>query len=246
MRKEPIERTWKRFNSGDRSAENDLMEYYLPLVDKIVGKLTTKLPSYVDKDELRTMGMWGLMDAINKFEDQGYKFETYAPFRIRGAVYDFLRNNDWTSRSVRKENRQIEEVIADLSVQLGRTPSDHEVADHLGMTIDEYHQTRVEAVWATHSYLDEAITEEGEAFSAWELVEDVGAEVSLMEYDDLISRLSGVVYDLDDQEQAVMALYYNKSLSLKEIGQMLNVTESRACQIHTRTLDKIRDAWSMV
>lgn len=246
MRRESIEDTWKRFKDGDRSAENALMEHYLPLVDKIVGKLVTKLPSYVDKDELHALGMWGLMDAINKFEDQGYKFETYAPFRIRGAVYDYLRSNDWTSRSVRKENRQIEEVIADLSVQLGRTPSDHEVADHLSMTIDEYHQARVEAVWASHSYLDEAITEDGEAFSAWELVEDVGTEVSMMEYDHLISRLSGVVYELDDQEQAVMALYYQKQLSLKEIGGMLNVTESRACQIHTRTLDKIREAWSVV
>ena len=246
MRRESIEDTWIRFKSGDKSAENDLMTYYLPLVEKIVGKLGSKLPSYVDKDELHALGMWGLMDAINKFEDQGYKFETYAPFRIRGAVYDYLRSNDWTSRSVRKENRQIEEVVADLSVQLGRTPTDHEVADRLSMTIDEYHQARVEAVWASHSYLDEAITEEGEAFSAWELVEDVGTDVSMMEYDPLINRLIDVVYDLEDQEQAVMALYYSKGLSLKDIGGMLNVTESRACQIHTRTLDKIREAWSVV
>ena len=243
---ESVEKIWDRYYSGEDSAVGDLIEYYTPFVEKIVNRLASNLPSYVDRDDLMSEGLIGLYDAIGKYETQGYKFETYAAFRIRGEIVDSLRRSDWATRSFRKKNRELDEAADKLTVLLGRTPTDEEVAKELGVTMQEFHDTLSEGVWSSHLYFDEIRPEEGEIFSAWELVEDLSAAESFLEFEDAMDRLGWSVEELTPQEQSVLALYYKKGLSLKEIGEMLDVTESRACQIHTKSLDKIRDTWSAV
>lgn len=241
-----IDDLWDSYNSGDQSYTDDLVRYYEPLVEKTVNRITAKLPSHVDRDDLYSTGLMGLYDAICKYSDIGYKFETYATFRIRGSVLDHLRTNDWASRALRRGNREIEEAVAELSVQYGRTPAAEEVADHLGLDMEEFHRLQSETTWSVLVHLDEVIPNNGELFSAWELVEDVSDERNMVEFDSLANRLSEVVEDLTLQEKVVMALYYREGIPLKDVGELLKVTESRACQIHTRALDKIKDHWGAV
>lgn len=243
---ETIDETWERFHGGDDSAVSDLIQHYMPLVDKVVNKLALTLPAHVDKDDLTSEGYIGLIDAIGRFDNQGYKFETYAPIRIRGQIVDSLRVNDWAPRSFRQKAKSIERVIDELTVRDGRTPTNSEVAKYIGISEDEFNETISEGVYSSPVYLDEATSEEGEAFSAWDLVQDFGFDYSSVEMETLVDALSDVLYNLTDQEQAVLALYYREGKSLREIGALLEVTESRACQIHTRTLDTIREAWSAV
>jgi RNA polymerase sigma factor for flagellar operon FliA len=238
---------WERFYSGDDRALNDLVKHYSYLVDKIVNIMAAGLPTYVDKDDLYSEGMIGLMDAIMKFTDKGYQFSTYAPFRIRGAILDFLRKNDWATRALRSKHRQLEQVIDDLSAKNGEVPHINDVAEYLEVDVESLHQIMAESSWASHIYLDEMVSEDsGEMFSAWDLIEDVQMTDTSLDYEDLMERLSDTMYELSEQERSVFAMYYMKGVSLKEIGDILGVTESRACQIHTRTLDKIRSSWSVV
>lgn len=241
-----LDALWESYHDGNDSVVEDLIKAYMPYVEKVVNRLASNLPSYVDRDDLMSEGMIGLYDAIAKYEQQGYKFETYAVFRIRGEILDFLRRSDWATRSFRKRNRQVDEAVDKLIGELERYPTDEEIAFEAGVSLDEFYEIQSEAVWASQLYFDEVRPEDGEVFSAWELIEDLGANDSYLEFEDGMDRLAQVVYDLTPQEQAVMALYYQQQQSLKDIGEMLNVTESRACQIHTKSLDKIREAWSIL
>lgn len=243
---------WERYDSGDESVANDLVALYEPVVQKAVAGFSARLPSHVDKDDLYSVGLMGLYDAIRKYKDQGFKFETYAPFRVKGAVIDYLRQNDWTSRSVRKEQREIELASEELSQTLGRSVSYEEVGDYLGIPTDEILESVLKSSWASPIYLEVLSSyknispEDTENFSGWEALEDKSADQSLIDFDSLKDRLSEVLSELNPQEQSVLALYYIKGISLKDIGELLKVTESRACQIHTRMLDKIRESWSAV
>lgn len=246
MSKIKADKIWKRYNDGDKSAVSDLVEFYMPFVEKIVNRLASNLPSYVDRDDLMSEGLIGLYDAIGKYETQGYKFETYAAFRIRGEIVDSLRRSDWATRSFRKKNRELDEAVDELTVSLERTPTDEELARYLDIDIDEVYSVRSESVWSNYLYFDEVVPEGGDSFSAWEMLEDHGAADSFLEFEDAMDSLSDSVTELTPQEQSVMSLYYTEGLSLKDIGELLDVTESRACQIHTKSLDKIRESWSAV
>lgn len=249
-----VEKIWERYNTATSEtvrsrAANDLVAYYMPFVEKIVDKMASGFPAHVDKDDLMSEGLIGLYDAIQKYEEQGYKFETYASWRIRGAVIDHIRHTDWATRSFRKRSRELDEAVDHLTVSYGRTPSEEDIIEYLGISSEEYQEVLSENVTSAHLHYDQLQLSEGDtgSFAAWDVLVDVSSEESFIEFEEPMVRLADTVdEELTPLERAVMALYYDKGLSLKEIGDMLDVTESRACQIHTKSLDKIRTTWSVV
>lgn len=240
--KRTIDELWEDFRDGDDVAYGLLIEHYTPLVDKVVGSLMSSFPVHVERDDLTSEGFIGLMDAISRYTDKGYKFETYAPFRIRGQILDMLRQSDWAPRSFRQRAKAVEQAVDELIVSLQRTPTDEEVAELAEISVDELNSIISEGSFSTTVYFDEIQSSGEDSFSAWELLEDTSFDYSDVELEDAVTSLSDVIDNLKPQEKAVLALYYLEQMSLKDIGELLSVTESRACQIHTSTLDNIRDA----
>jgi len=240
--KRTVDQLWDDFRDGDDVAYGLLIEHYTPLVDKVVGSLMSSVPVHVERDDLTSEGFIGLMDAISRYTDKGYKFETYAPFRIRGQILDMLRQSDWAPRSFRQRAKAVEQAVDNLIVSLQRTPTDEEVAELAEISVDELNSIISEGSFSSTVYFDEIQSSGEDGFSAWELLEDTSFDYSDVELEDAVTSLSDVIDDLKPQEKAVLALYYLEQMSLKDIGELLSVTESRACQIHTSTLDNIRDA----
>lgn len=247
---ETPEQMWERFQSGDDRASEDLLRYYEPQVRYVAERLAKSLPSHVDIEDLSAIGMMGLYDAMCRYEDRGYKFITYAKFRIRGAILDYLRSVDHGTRSMRKASREVKKARWTLTAELNRMPKPSEIAEFLNISIEELYAIEAEEDRAIHVTMS-PMPEDGSDFSVtWTSIEDTLADkqttVEMMsELEDPIERLSEIFETLTDQQQAVLSLYYQTELSLKQIGQLLGVTESRACQIYTDTLDKILEPMSL-
>ncbi len=237
---------WDRFETaGDQSAREQLILNYSPLVKFVAGRIAAGLPNSVENADLISYGMFGLIDAVEKFEPgRGVKFETYAISRIRGAIIDELRALDWVPRSVRSRARDIERAIVTLEGRLMRTPVDTEIADELGITLKELHDAysklsytsivSFEDLWALGSDREDRPP----AFA----LEDENAEnpVDTFEVEEMKDILADAIERLPDRERTVIALYYYDGLSLKEIGQVLGVTESRVSQMHTKAVLRLR------
>jgi len=242
---ESAEDMWLRFQSGDDSASEDLLRYYEPSVKHVAERLAKGLPSHVDVEDLSAIGMMGLYDAMCRYEDRGYKFITYAKFRIRGAILDYLRSVDHGTRSMRKSAREVKKARWELTGELGRMPAATDIADFLGITVEEFYEIEAAEDRAVHISMSPLPDKDNSNIEVtWTSIEDTLADkqttVDLMsELEDPIDRLSDIFDTLNEQEQAVLSLYYQTDLSLKEIGNLLGVTESRACQVYTKTLDKI-------
>jgi len=246
---ESPEDMWERFASGDDSASDDLLRHYEPQVRYVAERLAKGLPSHVDIEDLAAIGMMGLYDAMCRYEDRGYKFITYAKFRIRGAILDYLRSVDHGTRSMRKSARELKKARWALTSELNRMPKPSEIADFLKITVDELYDIEADEDRAVHISMS-PISEEGDGDVTWTSIEDTLADkqstIDLMiELEDPIDRLTEIFETLNDQEQAVLSLYYQTELSLKQIGKLLGVTESRACQIYTNTLDKVLEPMSL-
>jgi RNA polymerase sigma factor for flagellar operon FliA len=237
---------WERFEtSRDQGAREQLILNYSPLVKFVAGRVATNLPHTVESADLISYGMFGLIDAIEKFErGREIKFETYAISRIRGAIIDELRALDWVPRSVRSRARDIERAIVALEGRLMRTPEDSEVADELGISLKDLHDTYTklsytsvvsfEDLWGTGA--------EAEDRPAATSIKDDNAEnpVETFEAEEMKEILAGAIERLSDRERTVIALYYYEGLSLKEIGTVLGVTESRVSQMHTKAVLRLR------
>jgi len=237
---------WERVQ-GDHSqdARRELVNIYARIVKYVAGRMAIGLPHYVEFNDLISAGLLGLIQAIDNFDhERGIKFETYAIPRIRGSILDELRSQDWFPRSLRRKAKQLEEAYSTLEVRLGRPATDAEVARELSIDVSELDTMVGEVSVATIMSLDadtssddsEQSTSLGD-YLADPRTEDVEQMLAKQEMKDLIGQRMA---ELPDKEQLVLVLYYYEELTLKEIGEILDVTESRVCQIHTKAILRLK------
>ena len=226
-------------------ARRELVNIYSRIVKYVAGRMAIGLPHYVEFNDLISAGLLGLIQAIDNFDpERGIKFETYAIPRIRGSILDELRSQDWFPRSLRRKAKQIEEAYSRLETRLGRPASDAEVAKEVGVDLEEFDGLIGEVSIATIMSLDaDTSGDESEGSSclgdylADPRTEDVEQVLARREMKDLIGRR---INELPEKEQLVLVLYYFEELTLKEIGEILDVTESRVCQIHTKAILRLK------
>jgi RNA polymerase sigma factor FliA len=241
-----VARLWHAYKrGGQRSARDELILHYAPLVHVVAGRLASGAPRHVDRSDLVSYGVFGLIDAIDKFDpSRGHRFETYAIARIKGHIVDELRSYDWVPRSVRAKARAIDVAHRSLEAQLHRAPTDHELAEALGLTEHELQralsQVSLVNIVTFDATLGAAVDGEG-GLTVGDLLEapDEGPG-HRVERDELRRALAAAIESLPPRERDVVALYYHDGLTLAEIGAVLGVTESRACQIHGKAVAQLR------
>jgi RNA polymerase sigma factor for flagellar operon FliA len=235
--------TWTRYRARPEPSErNALILYYAPLVKFVASRIRTRLPQHVPLQDLISYGLVGLIEAIERFDpERGVKFETFATPRVQGAIVDELRALDWAPRSVRLKARRLREGNEELAQQLGRWPSEAEVAEHLDLRPAQIAETRAWIERSRLARLDEPVEQEGVPLA--DLIPDPGLADPLNEAEstDLRKRLSGAIALLPERERTVLRLYYDEQLRLREIGARLGVTESRICQIHADAIRGLRN-----
>ena len=244
---------WEKFKStADQGTRERLILHYSPLVKYVAGRVGVGLPPNIEQADLVSYGIFGLIDAIEKFDiSRAIKFETYAISRIRGAIIDELRAIDWIPRSVRYKAREVERAYASLEGELHRSPTEPEVAERLGMTLEELHAVFSQVSYVNVVALDELLTvggEKGDKLSLVDTLEDTKAEdpVAAFESEETKFMLSRAINQLPEREKIVVTLYYYEGLTLAEIGRVLGVTESRICQMHTKAVLQLRGKLSEV
>lgn len=241
-----IQGYWERFKQdGDEKAREGLILHYSPLVKFVAGRVGVGLPRNVEQSDLISYGMFGLIDAIDKFElERNIKFETYAVNRIRGAILDELRALDWVPRSVRARAREIQRSLDELEHRLKRSVTEDELAEHMGMPLVTLQDHLGEIAGLGFVALDELL-DPGDRGSATigDMLSDarVGAPGDSFEQQETRYFLSDAINRLPERERLVVTLYYYEGLTLAEIGSVLGVTESRICQIHTKSVMSLRN-----
>ena len=245
-----LARLWAEFKqsevSGAReSARERLILHYAPLVKYVASRVATGLPASVDQADLVSYGMFGLIDALEKFDlGRGNKFETYAIPRIKGAIIDELRAMDWVPRSVRFKAREIEKAYSDLESIHKRAPTETEVAARLGVTLRELHEVINQISFVQVVQLDEILnvgSDRGEQVSLIDTLADRGTDpTTSLEGQETRGMLAAAINSLSEREKIVVTLYYFEGLTLAEIGEILALTESRVCQIHTKAVGQLR------
>lgn len=238
---------WKRWKDGrDPDAGNYLVSKYLHLVEYAAGRLMATLPEMITKDELLSLGMEGLLDAINKFEpERGLKFETYATLRIRGAMIDGLRKTDVLSRSLRDKARRIEEAYLALEQEKLRSVSDEEVCAYLGISVDELRQILLDVSLSSMISINETIRdEENQTTLRWSVLENPDAEDPEKHLDEMEIKtiLAEAIDKLPEKEKWVVSMVYFEELTLTEISKVLNLTTSRISQLHSKALSRLKNA----
>ncbi len=239
-------RHWDSFKRDNSDlAREKLILHYAPLVKYVASRVATGLPSSVEQADLVSYGIFGLIDALKKFEPgRGNKFETYAIPRIRGAIIDELRAMDWVPRSVRFKQREIEKALADLESTHKRQPTEAELAERLDLTVRELHDVINQISFVSVLALDEMVSvgaDRGEQVSLIDTLADRGLDPTTgMESQETRGLLAAAINSLSEREKIVVTLYYFEGLTLAEIGEILGVTESRVCQIHTKAVGGLR------
>ncbi len=238
---------WRRYKrDGDDRARERLVVAYSPLVKYVSGRMASGLPAHVEEADLISYGLGGLISAIERFElEREIKFETYAITRIKGAIIDELRSLDWVPRSVRARARAIERANSKLEHKLQRAPTDEEMADELEMTVTGFQDALLQISNSTVAALDELWTvsdASGDQVSLLDTLQDPGAPdpAQVMDATDLKDRIADAIARLPEREKLVVALYYYENLTLREIGEVLGVTESRVSQLHTKAVLRLR------
>jgi RNA polymerase sigma factor for flagellar operon FliA len=237
---------WQEFRkSGDQALRDRLILTYAPLVKFVAGRVGASLPSHVDEQDLVSYGLLGLIGAIERFDPgREIKFETFAMARIRGAIIDELRSLDWVPRSVRTRARQIERAITALEKELMRAPTDEEIAKKLGVTSDELEESLHEISRSSVAALDElwSPSGSGDQIALIDTIEDEfgpDPEISV-EQNEVKEALAESISELPEREKLVVTLYYYEELTLREIGEVLGVTESRVSQLHTKAILRLK------
>jgi len=232
---------WDRWKQApDEKAKEALLVAYLPVVKQVASRMKMSLPHSVNLDDIVGSGILGLINSVENFNPElGFKFETYAIPRIRGAILDGLRDFDWVPRSIRAKEKLLESTVTALETELGRIPSDEEIAERLDLTMSEYHKLVDDVSATTLLSFDRPLGSEGESGgSLYDLVADAGGDnpLDLMERKEIKSLVIELINRLPEQEKLVIALYYYEELTLKEIGKVLDISESRVSQIHTKII----------
>jgi RNA polymerase sigma factor for flagellar operon FliA len=245
-----IAELWREYKQGGTlDARERLILHYSPLVKFVAGRVAAGLPQNIEQSDLVSYGIFGLIDAIDKFDPgRGYKFETYAISRIKGAIIDELRSIDWVPRSVRAKARAIERAYSKLENELRRSPDDKEVAAELGVSEDELAATLGQISFVGVVALDEILTvgsERGSGATVGDTIAGSGSDpVEAFESEEMRQVLADAINRMPDRERLVLTLYYYEGLTLAEIGNVLGVTESRVCQIHTKAIFQLRSRLS--
>ncbi len=239
-----IKKVWKEYlRTKKESLRDHLITHYLYLVKIVVGRLAVTLPKHVQRDDLYSTGVLGLIKAVERFDpSRKAKFETYAQLLIKGSIIDEMRSLDWVPRSVHQKANEIEEATHRLQQKLGREPTDEEMAKDLGVTIERYDELVLRVRPAILLSLDRSSDEDAAGVHISERIPDENAKTSFEVADrrEIADFIEDAVYNLPEQEKTVLVLYYYENLMLKEIGQIMGVTESRISQIHTKALIRLR------
>lgn len=218
---------------------------YAPLTKYVAGKISNCLPSHIEFDDIVGYGVFGLLDAIDKYDpDKGVQFNTYAVNRIRGAIYDELRSIDWVPRSVRQKTREVEEAISSLEAKLGRAATNEEIANSMGMTVADYDELLLKIsnssiISLTSTRFPNDAPETGAVGDSIEAPTAYNPDI-IVEREEVKKIVIQAINELPDREKKVLIMYYYEDMTLKEIGKVLNVTESRVSQIHTSANLKLR------
>jgi len=233
--------------TADDAAREALIVHFSPLVKYVAGRVAAGLPQNVEQSDLASYGMFGLIDAIEKFElERGFKFETYAISRIKGSILDELRSIDWVPRSVRAKVRQIEQAYAKIEAKHHRPPTDAELAEELDWTDDQLQTALTQISQVGLAALDESVSgrngQPGESMTLGDTIPDrtAGSPMGAFEAAETRQLLGDAINTLPEREKLVLTLYYYENMTLQEIGRVLGVTESRVCQIHTKSLLHMR------
>ncbi len=237
---------WREYRrSRDQKLRDRLVLTYAPLVKYVAGRLGSGLPAHVDEGDLVSYGLLGLMGAIERYDpDRDVKFETYAIARIKGSIIDELRAMDWVPRSVRSRARDIERAVGELEAKLGRAPTDDEIAGKLGLSQDELDDSLTEISRSSIAALDELwmVSAGGDQIALIDTIEDThGPEPqSALAQTELREAIGEAIARLPEREKLVVTLYYYEELTLREIGEVLGVTESRVSQLHTKAVLRLK------
>lgn len=237
-----------QMRAGGMNERDATIQQYAPLVKYVVHRLAIGLPAVLDDEDILSYGTIGLIEAFDRFDDsKGVKFETYAISRIRGAIIDALRSLDRFPRSVRQKAKRLNAVTLELTAAHDREPTEAEIAEGMGMTLAKYRQTLIDCSWITVSLdglLDRDENSDGSAPT--ELPADPGEEdfTRRMEKRQMLDALTGAVKGLPERERLVVSLYYRDEMTMKEIAQILDISESRVCQLHGRALGRLRSQMS--
>ncbi|MDR2198333.1 MAG: FliA/WhiG family RNA polymerase sigma factor [Deltaproteobacteria bacterium] len=240
----PEKAGWKGLSMEDRTA---YVEKYAPLIKYLADRLAARLPDHVIKEDLVSSGVLGLIDAIEKFEpDRGILFKTYAEFRIKGSMLDELRNLDWVPRTVRKKASELDKLWRSLERELGRPPSDEECAQAMGIELKSYlkilDEVSVINMLDLEAFRTESKSGERETLDIYEIIEDENATDALtaLGREELRRILAEAIESLPEKERLVVTLYYHEELTMKEIGQVMNYTESRISQLHSKSIVRLQ------
>jgi len=244
---EDVTEIWRTFRrTGDQALRDRLILMYAPIVKYVAGRLGSGLPAHVDEGDLVSYGLLGLISAIERYDpDRDVKFETYAIARIKGSILDELRALDWVPRSVRSRARQIERAMSELEARLGRAPSDEELAKKVGVSVEELENTLTDISRSSIAALDELWTISGSGGDQVALIDTIedtqGPEPqSAFAQTELREMVADAITSLPEREKLVITLYYYEDLTLREIGEVLGVTESRVSQLHTKAILRLK------
>jgi RNA polymerase sigma factor FliA len=243
---EDMQRVWIEYRrTKDQKLRDRLILTYAPLVKYVAGRLGSGLPAHVDDEDLASYGLLGLIGAIERYDPgRDVKFETYAMGRIKGAIIDELRSLDWVPRSVRSRARQIERTIGELEAKLGRAPTDEEIAGKLGVSQEELDDDLFQISRTSIAALDElwTVSGGGDQVSLIDTIEDTSgpSPTAALDETELREAMADAIAGLPEREKIVITLYYYEELTLREIGEVLGVTESRVSQLHTKAVLRLK------
>ncbi len=248
---EEEDRRWREYKkTKDIKIRNFFIEKYSPLVKYVVANMNITVNDQSDYDDLIGWGIDGLIDAIERFDpDRGVKFKTYAIIRIRGAIYDKLREMDWIPRSVRQIEKEYQKVVSELQYEMGEKPTDELIAERLGISMEEFQETSLK-LQNSRNYvnsLDNMLfpdTSSDNGITLEDVIEapdDLSNPESIVIRNEIIEKIKEAIKELPEKELQVIMLYYHEELTLKEIGAVLNVTESRVSQLHARALELLKE-----
>lgn len=233
---------WKKYaDTRDLAAREALILEYAHLIKFVAGRLNIYFGSNVEYDDLVGFGVFGLIDAIDKFDiNKGVKFETYASLRIRGSIIDSIREMDWVPRSLRQKNKELEKAYLEVENKLGRTASDKEIADKLEISMDDFYKLLNEVNVISMVSLEDFFEQNYQAASELPNANNTDRPEHELELSELREILGESIEKLPEKEKMVLSLYYYDELTLKEISAIMKVTESRISQIHTKAIMRLR------
>ena len=242
MSEKSLEMLWEQYEATkDVSIKDQLIMEYAPLVKYVAGRLNIYLGQSVEYEDLVSYGVFGLIDAIEKFDfKKGVKFETYASLRIRGSIIDNIRKLDWVPRSLRQKNKEIEKTIMELETELGRTATDEELAQKMNISIEELHEIYKKTNLISLISLDEYIEQNNDYNISSEKSPATEQPESYIEKQELKRILKESIEKLPEREQKILFLYYFEELTLKEISSIMGVSESRISQLHTKAITRLK------